>query len=130
MSELAELVAGIDKIRLRQSRAIARVIDRQRAAVEAGEAMEDAGYDFAVAIVAAASDRSIAEVEELAGSILELGAAVTRLMALAGFSAAGEASPVAGADPQLLGSGPRMGSGASGAPSPPASATPRAKSAR
>jgi hypothetical protein len=130
VSELAELVAGIDKIRLRQSRAIARVIDRQRATIEAGEAIEDAGYDFAVAIVAAASDRSVAEIEELAGSILELGAAVTRLIKMAGFSAAGEAEPVAGADPKILGQRPRTGSGASGAPSPPASATPPTKSAR
>jgi hypothetical protein len=128
VSELAELLSGIDKIRLRQSRAIARVIDRQRATVEAGEPMEDAGYDFAVAIIAAASDRSIAEVEEMGGSILELGAAVARLMGLAGFSA-GEASPVAGADPQILVPS-RMGSGASMVPSPPASATRPRKSAR
>jgi hypothetical protein len=122
MSEISELVAGIDKIRLRQSRAIARAVDAQRAGlVEGGE---DAGYAFAVAVVAAAADRTPQEIEELSGSVLELGAAVTRIMALAGFSAVGEAMPPL--EPASLPSG---GSGKSGAPSPPAAASPRTRSA-
>ena len=124
MSELSALLAGIDGIKLRQSRAIARAIDRQRAAAEAGSAeADDTGYDFAVAIVAAAADRSPAEIEELGGSILELGPAVARIMALAGFvtgggSPAGKASPAA-----IPGSSPRTGSGGSTPPSPPATGT-------
>ena len=127
MSELSALLAGIDGIKLRQSRAIARAIDRQRASAEAGPSTgsgseaDDTGYDFAVAIVAAAADRSPAEIEELGGSILELGPAVTRIMALAGFVTAGEALPAA--SPPILGSSPRTGSGGSTPPSPPATDT-------
>jgi hypothetical protein len=124
VSELGDFLAGIDKIRLRQSRAIARLVDRQRAAIEAGTAQADeAGYEFAVAIVAAATDRMPAEIEEMEGSLIELGPALPRIMALAGF-ASGEAGPAAGAGPS------GTGSGASMAPSPPAAATRRRKSAR
>ncbi len=134
MSEIAALLAGIDGIKLRQSRAIARVLDRQRAAVEAGTAeAEDAGYDFAVAIVAAATDRSPAEIEELGGSILELGPAVARIMALAGFVGGGEAMPPGQSPDQVRGRGPMTpgsspgtptaGSGGSMPPSPPPTGT-------
>jgi hypothetical protein len=139
MSELSELLAGIDGIKLRQSRAIARIVDRQRAAPAfagagseagpfektSGAEAEDTGYDFAVAIVAAATDRSPAEIEELGGSILELGPAVARIMSLAGFSSAGEGGPAAipGSSPGM-GGGPRTGSGGSMPPSPPATDTP------
>ena len=118
--ELAALLAGIDGIKLRQSRAIARIIDRQRAAAEAGTAeAEDAGYDFAVAIVAAATDRAPAEIEELGGSILELGPAVSRIMSLAGFTVGG--APAGEAVPEA--SLPSAGSGGSTPPSPPATDT-------
>jgi hypothetical protein len=131
VSELSELLAGIDSIKLRQSRAIARVIDRQRAAAEAGAAAaEDTGYDFAIAVVAAATDREAAEIEEMAGSILELGPAITRIMRLAGF-ASGDAPPgeekAPGPPPGLE---PRTGSGISMPPLPPAMATRLDRSAR
>jgi len=122
VSELGELLAGIDKIRLRQSRAIARAVDRQRAALAQAEMPADeTGYDFAVAVVAAATDRSPAEIEEMVGSILELGAAVQRIMALAGF-VMGEAPPAA--------SPPSASSSDSGAPSLPAVDIPPPRSAR
>jgi hypothetical protein len=129
MGELAELLAGIDRIRLRQSRAIARIVDARSAALKAHPEVEDDGYDFAVSIVAAAVDRPVEEIEELAGSILELGPAVTRIMGLAGFAIApggaeaglGEAPPAAG---------PRTGSGGSMPPSPPAMATRPRRSAK
>ena len=122
MSELGELLAGIDKIRLRQSRAIARAVDRQRAALAQAEMPADeTGYDFAVAVVAAATDRSPAEIEEMVGSILELGAAVQRIMALAGF-VMGEAPPAA--------SPPSASSSDSGASSLPAVDIPPPRSAR
>jgi hypothetical protein len=139
MSELSEFLAGIDKIRLRQSRAIARIVDRQRAIVEEGSAEpEDLGYAFALALVAAATDRAPKEIEEMEGSILELGPALPRIMALAGF-AMGEAGPpdrlvavrgAAGAIPGSSPGTPSAGSGASGAPSPPAAATRRPRSAK
>jgi hypothetical protein len=124
MSELAELLAGVDRIRLRQSRAIARVIDEQRARLAEGG--DEAGYDFAVAVVAAAADRTPAEIEEMAGSVLELGAAVRRIMAMAGF-ALGEDRPPGQA--RGTASPPNAASGASGASSPPAAATRPRKSA-
>ena len=129
MSELSELLAGIDRIRLRQSRAIARIVDRHRGGLAESTARgEDAGYDFAVAVVAAAADRPVEEIEEMAGSILELGPAVARIMALAGVAPAGDAQPP---DPvRGLGSLPSADSGASTAPSRPAAATRRNKSAR
>jgi hypothetical protein len=124
MSELGELLAGIDKIRLRQSRAIAQAIDRQArlAAENGGSPAADGGYEFAVAVVAAVTGRPAAEIEEMDGSILELGPAVRRIMEMAGF-AVGEAGP-----PER--GRPRTASGTSMAPSPPAAATRPQKSAR
>jgi hypothetical protein len=119
VSELSELLAGIDKIRLRQSRAIAQVVDAQRARLDDGEPVTD-GYDFAVAVLAAATDRSAGDIEEMGGSIIELGVAVARIMELAGFRQ-GEKEPVAD---------PRTDLGASTAPLPPAAVIPRRKSAK
>jgi hypothetical protein len=127
VSELGEILAGIDSIKLRQSRAIARIVDRRRASLGADPTDEpedpDAGYDFAVAVIAAATDRSAAEIEELGGSILELGPAVSRIMALAGFAIAslGETVPP-DRGPGQAAAGPRTGSGGSMPPSPPAMA--------
>jgi hypothetical protein len=127
MSELSELFAAVDKVRLRQSRAIARLVDRRAAALRARTepvdpiVAEDEGYDFAVALLAAYLDCTPTEVEEMGGSIVELGELVPRAMTSAGF-APGEAMPVAS---------PRnAASSASTAPLPPAAATRPRKSAK
>jgi hypothetical protein len=110
MSELSDLIAGIDKIRLRQSREIGHIIDRR-----AGNVGDD-GYEFAVEIAAAVLDCAPADIEEMSGSLGDLRDGMTRILALAGFRP-GEAQPVAS---------PLSGdSGASGVPSPPAAATRR-----
>ncbi len=95
MSKLSDLLLGVESIKVRQSRAIARAADQQRAALAAGEvSADDIGYTFAIAVLAAATDRPAAEIEEMEGSIVDLGPAVKQVMAMAGF-ALGEATPAA-----------------------------------